>query len=95
MAKRFTFRLETLLRVRELREREAKRRVGAKHAEIARVDALNRQTVDEITARQAELRDRQTGALSTDELMRARAWIAYLRRTIVDRRAARGVSGFR
>lgn len=90
MAKRFTFRLETLLRVRELREREAKRKVGAKQAEITRLDRLNRQTTDEILRRQDALRERQRGSLATDELVRERAWIAHLRRTIGERRTARG-----
>lgn len=89
MAKRFTFRLDTLLRVRELREREAKRKVGAKQAEIARLDLLNRQTVEDISRRQDMLREDQRGTLATDKLVRQRAWIAHLRRTIVERQAAR------
>lgn len=89
MAKRFTFRLETLLRVREIREREAKRKVGAKQAEIARIDLLNRQTADDITARQAALRGTQHGLVSAADLIRERAWIAHLRRTIVERQTAR------
>lgn len=90
MAKRFSFRLQTLLRVRELREREAKRKVGAKQAEIARVDQLNRLTADEISQRQNTLRQhQQRKTLAPDDLTRERAWIAYLRRTIVDRQALR------
>jgi flagellar export protein FliJ len=90
MAKRFRFRLQTLLRVRELREREAKRKVGAKQAEIARVDQLNRLTAEEISRRQNALRDHQRRkTLAPDELAREWAWIAYLRRTIVERQAFR------
>lgn len=90
MAKRFSFRLQTLLRVRELREREAQRKVGAKQAEIARVDQLNRQTADEISRRQDRLREQQKRpVLAPDALVRERAWIAYLRRTIVERQALR------
>lgn len=89
MAKRFRFSLETLLRVRNAREREAKRRVGLKQAEIARVDQLNRQTVSEIAARQQLLRQRQHGTVTPTDLARERAWIAYLRRTIVERQAQR------
>jgi flagellar protein FliJ len=89
MAKRFHFPLETLLRVRELREREAKRKVGLKQAEIARLDQLNRETAEEILRRQEELRARQQGAFTTTELMRERAWIAYLRRTIHQRQMQR------
>ena len=90
MARRFQFRLETLLRVRELREREAKRKVGAKHAEIAQIDRLNRQTDEEISRRQDRLREyQQQAVLAPEELVRERAWIAYLRRTIAERRAIR------
>ena len=89
MAKRFTFRLETLLRIRTMREREAKRNVGAKQAEIAQLDQLNRKTAEEIGRRQAALRDHQHGVLAPAELVRQRAWIAHLRNTIAQRQAAR------
>ncbi len=89
MARRFVFRLQTLLKVRELREREARRKVGAKQAEIARLDQLNRQTAQEIQRCQAELRGCQRGHLHPAELTRRRAWIAYLRQTIAQRQAQR------
>ena len=89
MAKRFHFPLETLLRVRDIREREAKRKVGLKQAEIARVDQLNRRTAEEISSRQDRLRLHQEGRLSASESIRERAWIAYLRRTIGQRQAQR------
>ena len=86
MAKRFQFRLETLLRVRELREREAKRSVGAKLAEIARLDTLNSDTEREI--REQTERSREMQLLPTVDartLARERSWIAYLRRQIAGR----------
>jgi len=90
VARRFQFRLETLLRVREIREREAKRKVGAKQAEIARVDRLNRLTAEEVSRRQEVLREHQRQAVLTPHaLVCERAWIAYLRRTIVERQAFR------
>ncbi|MBU0617182.1 MAG: flagellar FliJ family protein [Planctomycetes bacterium] len=89
MAKRFRFSLETLLRVRDVREREARRKVGLKQAEIARLDQLNRQTADEISVRQRGLRQQQQGALTPENLVRERAWIAYLWRTIVERQTQR------
>jgi flagellar FliJ protein len=89
VARRFRFPLETLLRVRDIREREAKRKVGLKQAEIARLDQLNRRTAEEIFARQQALRQRQQGTLAAAELVREQAWIAYLRRTIVQRQAQR------
>ena len=89
MAKRFRFSLETLLRVRDIREREAKRKFGRKQAEIARLDQLDRQTADEISARQRILRQHQQGALTPEDLVREQAWIAYLRRTIAERQTQR------
>jgi len=88
MAKRFTFRLQPLLDVRELHEREAKRRVAAKGAEIARLDQLNEQTVREILRQQEYLlAAQQTGQLNPLDLQRGRAWIAHLRKTIGVRQA--------
>ncbi len=86
MAQRFTFRLQTLLRVRELREQQAKRAVAAKASEISRLDALNLQTQREIIAQQNALRDAQMGAtLDPADLTRQRAWIAHLRRMTLQR----------
>lgn len=90
MAKRFQFRLETLLRVRDIREREAKRKVGAKLAEIASVDQLNRQTAEEIAALYEKLRQLQRReVLAPNELARERAWIGHLHRTVIERQALR------
>lgn len=89
-AGRFKFRLQTLLRVRELREREARRKVSAKVAEIARVDQLNRETADEISKIQRGIVDRQSAPLiDARELTRQRAWVSHLRRTIVERQRAK------
>ncbi len=88
MAKRFQFRLQTLLDVRALHEREARRRVAAKSAEIARLDRLNEQTAAEILRQQEYLlAAQQTGRLDPLELQRGRAWIAHLRKTIGLRQA--------
>ena len=90
MAKRFAFRLETLLRVRQLREHEAQRRVAAQHAEIALVDRLNEQTAAEILQQQEVLlAGQQQGRLDPLTLQRGRAWVAYLRRLIALRQAQR------
>ena len=86
MARRFEFRLQTLLEVRQLREREAKRSVATKSAEIARLDRLNEQTAVEILRQQeAILADQQRGVLDLPELQRGRAWIAHLRKSIAIR----------
>ena len=90
MAKRFRFRLETLLKVRELREREAKRNVAAKRAEIARLDRLDEQTAEEISRQQATLLSaQQNKSLSTLTLQRGRAWVGHLRKTITLRQIQR------
>jgi hypothetical protein len=90
MARRFRFRLQTLLRVRQLREREAKRKVAAKQAEIARLDRLNEQTTEEILRQQeALLAGQRQGQLDPLALQRGRAWIAYLRKTIAVRHLQR------
>jgi len=90
VARRFQFRLQTLLRVREVREREAMRKVGAKQAEIAQIDQLNRQTTEEIERHQSVLRKHQRQKLlAPDTLVRERAWIGHLRGTIVQRQTLR------
>jgi flagellar FliJ protein len=90
VAKRFRFRLETLLKVRELREREAKRNVAAKRAEIARLDQLDEQTATEIRRHQSVLlAAQQSGALDPVALQRGRAWIGHLRKTITLRHIQR------
>lgn len=86
MARRFEFSLKTLLKVRRLREREAKRKLAAKRAEIARLERLNEQASEEIIRRQGLLRSgQQEEMLDPAELTRGRAFVGYLRRTIVER----------
>lgn len=86
MARRFHFRLETLLRVRLTQEREAKRRLGEKQAELARLDQLDRATLHEIHTRQDELaRTQENTRADVHELTRQRAWIAHLRRSMAER----------
>jgi flagellar FliJ protein len=88
--RRFEFRLATLLRVRELREREALRKFAAQQAEIARIDRLNRQAQEEIVACHGALRSRQQAPrIDPLELTRLRAWVGLLRRQIVDRQGLR------
>lgn len=90
MAKAFRFRLDTLMRVREIREREAKRRVGAKRAEIARVEAAIRETGEEITRASGGLSAaQQKPALDVAELARERSWIAHLQRIVQQQTALR------
>lgn len=90
MARRFRFRLETLLNVRRLREREAQRKVAAQGAAIARLDAADRQALSEIAEQQRTLlAAQQTGLLDASGLQRGRAWINHLRRAMTLRAAER------
>ncbi|MCA9244496.1 MAG: hypothetical protein KDA32_11105 [Phycisphaerales bacterium] len=90
MAKKFRFRLQTVLRVRELREREALRRMAEKQGELLLLDQLDDATRADIAAAQDRLRDAQEqAALSPVEMTRARAWIAHLRRTMLERETVR------
>jgi flagellar export protein FliJ len=74
------------LRVRTLREDVAKRELGAKLAEIARLDEENRHVEVEIRARQVELQAAQAqGRPDALALAQGRAWIARLRQTIQQR----------
>jgi flagellar export protein FliJ len=90
MARRFQFRLDALLRVRQLREREAKRRLSATAAEIALLDRLDQQTHRMIERQERQLLEMQQGGrLDAAALVRVRAWIAHLRATILQRRQLR------
>lgn len=90
MTRRFHFPLETLLKVRRLREREAQRKVAAHRAEIARLDQADEATQREIWAQQAALLDCQCEVrLRPAELSRGWAWIAHLRNTMARRQLAR------
>lgn len=86
MAKRFVFRLETVRRVRELREREAQRAVAGMRAQIAQFEQQNAQAQHEIAEVQQRLANQQTlSSIDPTELSRGRSWIAHLRITILQR----------
>jgi flagellar export protein FliJ len=86
----FRFRLQTLLRVRDLRERETKRNVALKQAEIARLDEANRSAAEEILRRESAMRTiAERGSIDAAELMRERAWIAHLRQQILEQQRVR------
>ncbi|MFH1745719.1 MAG: flagellar export protein FliJ [Planctomycetota bacterium] len=90
MARRFHFPLETLLKVRRLYEREAKRKVAAQHAKIARLDQADEATRREIQKQQGELLgNQQQKQLSAPDLAGGWAWIAHLRNTMTRRQHLR------
>jgi len=81
MAKRFVFRLETLLKLRRQREDRQKRVVAERLRQITRVQheigTLERQIGDQIQAMRAEA----TGAsLDVPHLARSRHWLSHLQR---------------
>lgn len=89
--RKFAFRLDAVLAVRRLREREAQRKVGAKRAELARLDELDRQTRAEISAEQRRMIGEQAGVrVDAVGLVRGRAWVAHLRRQMLLRHVQRG-----
>ena len=89
MAKRFHFPLETLLRVRTLREEEVQRRVAAKQSEIVRLDEADVADRAEIDRAQRELAQAQVGVVGPSTLARGRTWVAHLHRQIASRAVTR------
>ncbi len=90
MARRFQFRLATLLRVRELREQDAQRKVAAQCAAIARLDQLDTEAEHLIRVQQEVLLTTQrAGVLDPAQLQRGRAWVVHLRRMMAQRAAQR------
>jgi flagellar FliJ protein len=86
VAKRFVFKLQTLLELRQRAEDEAKRKLAAKGAEIAQVDQLNREAAEAIRRQHAGLYEHQQGAApDLVTLQRGRTWVNHLRRTIAQR----------
>lgn len=82
MARRFRFQLDTLLRVRQLRQREAERRLATRQADLLKLDQLRTQTADEIDACQQRLRQHQEGRVDPRDLTGRQAWIMHLRRCL-------------
>ncbi|MBW7904695.1 MAG: hypothetical protein LC135_08775 [Phycisphaerae bacterium] len=81
MPRAFEFRLETVLRVREQRQREAQRRLAARQAEMVRLERLDEQLAAQVGAAQSELRAVQAGERLDPALVaRMRGWIGHLRR---------------
>jgi flagellar FliJ protein len=88
--RRFQFRLETVLDVRRVREREARREVAARRLELSRVERLNHETRAAIGEQQDLLRGvQQSGAVEPAVLAQRRAWIAHLRQGLLQREALR------
>lgn len=90
MARRFQFSLETLLKIRRLREREAQRKVGAQRAAIARLDEADAAGQEEIRRQQGALLNQQeAGGVDARALARGWAWIGAIRREMAQRQLQR------
>lgn len=85
MARKFEFRLQTLLRVRALREQEAKRKLGAKQHEVAQAQRAIGALVGQIEQRQDVTREvLHRPHLDSGALARERAWTAHLRHMLAE-----------
>lgn len=90
MARKFQFRLQTLLRVRELREREAQRKVSRKLSEIAQEDDAIARLESQIRAHfDACLAEQRCERPDARRILRERAWSAHLQKLSIERQARR------
>jgi flagellar protein FliJ len=85
MAKRFTFRFATMLKIRQQREDEQKRLVADRLRQIAQVRdhrrTLQRQIEDEVNA----IRDSQVrGSIDIQQVMRHRHWLGHLHKGVLE-----------
>jgi flagellar FliJ protein len=91
MARRFTFRFDTLLKIRRQREDEHKRIVGGRLREIAqtqlRIDAIQRQIDEEMNAIRA---GQDRGTIDIQQLMRHRHWLGHLHKSGLEAEARLG-----
>ncbi|HSW46292.1 MAG TPA: flagellar export protein FliJ [Phycisphaerae bacterium] len=91
MARRFTFRFETMLKIRRQREDEHKRIVAARLREIRRVRdqlvSLDRQIHDEL----ASIRmGQEPGMIDMQQIVRHRHWLGRLHKAVLDGQARLG-----
>jgi flagellar export protein FliJ len=81
MAKKFTFRLETLLKLRRLKEEKQKRVVAERLRQIAQVkrqiDVIETQIVDHVSAMRS---DAHSTRLDVTRIAQGRHWLTYLQR---------------
>lgn len=88
MAKRFTFRFETMLRIRRQREDEHKRIVANRLREITALQdhmgSLDKQIRDEL---QAIRIGRQPGTIDMQQIIRHRHWLGCLHKGVLEGQA--------
>lgn len=88
MAKRFTFRFETMLRIRLQREDEQKRIVADRLREITEVQnhmiSLDKQIRDELQSIRV---GRQPGTIEMQQVIRHRQWLGCLHKGVLEAQA--------
>ena len=85
MAKRFTFRLDSLLRLRQQHEDEKKRIVAARLREIAALEHRQQTLLTEIARQTQAMREVLTApTVVVDELKQGRHWLIRLRRGVLE-----------
>jgi flagellar protein FliJ len=91
MARRFTFRFDTMLKIRRQREDEHKRIVAARLREIrqsrGQLDSLDRQIHDELASIR---RGQEPGAIDMTQVVRHRRWLGHLHKAVLDGQAQLG-----
>ncbi len=88
MARRFTFRFETMLKIRRQREDQHKRIVGDRLGQITQVEeqagALNRQIQEEMAAIRA---GQEVGRIDMQQVIRHRHWLGHLHKGVLEAEA--------
>ena len=94
MAKRYTFRLATVLRLREMAEDECRRQVAVRLRDIAQAESDGQRLVEQFEWEVSRSRDdQQKGAMDVLTVRRRRAYMGYLQRR--QRECAARVAGLR
>jgi len=88
MAKRYTFRFETLLRLRQQFEDEQKRAVAARLREIHALEERQRMFLQQIANQASQTRQAlMSGSVDVDDLRLGRHWTVRLRRGVLETEA--------
>lgn len=89
MAKRYEFRFETLLRLRQQREDERKRVVAARLREIQSLEERRAMLEDRIQQQTEQVRDAlRSSTLNLEDLKLSRHWMVRLRRGVMETNSA-------
>lgn len=89
MAKKFHFRLQPLLRVRELKQRECERALAEVMTAIADLDDMDREADVEINNQRAATTTLATKSVDPTDLSRRREWLGHLQRLKMERALTR------